>query len=228
MTICTAALRRSSEVMGVRLKFTLCCVTAFVIAMTGACGEETSDAGYRDFGNNRSGPGSAAAEARRREEAAKKAKAEADAKATKDFKLPALTEISFIPDPTRRDPFMPFFEVLVKQEKPFIEVQRDVKLKDYDISELRLIGIITNIGDDRAMVTTPDKTGYVLKRGDYVGRADYIKQGNSGDVIQVNWRVARIHGSGKEEERGIYLVRDDPTTSRGVDVTRFIPLHPPD
>lgn len=192
------------------------------------CDEEKPDAGYRDFGNNASGPGNAAAEARRREEEAKKAKATAGAEAGKDISLPSLTEVSFMADPRRRDPFAPFLEVLIKQERTVLEIQRDVKLKDYDVSELKLIGIITNIGDDRAMVTTPDKTGFVLKRGDYVGRADYIKQGNEGEVLQVNWRVARIHGSGKEEERGIYLVRDDPTTSRGVDVTRFIPLHPPD
>ena len=195
-----------------------------------ACGEEESSSPkYRDFGADRSGPGGAAAEAKKRAEKEKKAKAaEADAEAAALIELPELNEISFIPDARRRDPFAPFLEVLLKQDKTVVEIQRDVKLKDYDISELKLIGIITNIGDDRAMVTTPDKTGYVLKRGDYVGRTDFIKQGSDGEVIQVNWRVARIHGSGKEEERGIYLVRDDQTTSRGVDVTRFIPLHPPD
>ena len=199
-------------------------LTALIVL---SCGEEESSSPkYRDFGADKGGPGGAAAEAKKRAEEAKKAKAEEDAKKALLIELPELNEISFIPDSRRRDPFAPFFEVLLKQEKTVVEIQRDVKLKDYDISELKLIGIITNIGDDRAMVTTPDKTGYVLKRGDYVGRTDFIKQGSDGEVIQVNWRVARIHGSGKEEERGIYLVRDDQTTSRGVDVTRFIPLHP--
>ncbi len=140
--------------------------------------------------------------------------------------LPQLTETSFIDGPTRRDPFLPFIEVVKKKERIIETVQRKVKLKDYDISDLKLIGIITNIGDPRAMVTTPDNTGYVIKRGDFIGRADYVTQGSQDEVIQVNWRVARIHGTGKEEERGVYLTRDDPTTSRGVDVTRFIPLHP--
>ena len=195
--------------------------------MIGGCGEEDASPRYRDFGAGKGGPGGAAAEAKKRAEKEKMAKAEEDAENANRIELPELNEISFIPDARRRDPFAPFFEVLLKQDKVAVEIQRDVKLKDYDISELKLIGIITNIGDDRAMVTTPDKTGYVLKRGDYVGRTDFIKQGSDGEVIQVNWRVARIHGSGKEEERGIYLVRDDQTTSRGVDVTRFIPLHPP-
>jgi Tfp pilus assembly protein PilP len=194
-----------------------------------SCGEDEPKAAFKDFGSEKSGPGNAASEARKRAEkkrnpglAAEENPSDTDNK----IDLPSLTESSFIADARRRDPFAPFLEVLVKEDKTAVEVQREVKLKEYDIAELKLIGIITNIGDDRAMVTTPDKTGYVLKRGDYVGRADFIKQGNDGDTIQVNWRVARINGSGKEEERGIYLVRDDPTTSRSADVTRFIPLHP--
>lgn len=195
-----------------------------------ACGDDgSSSPKYRDFGSEKRGPGSAAAEAKKRAAEAKKAQAENDRdKKGGGIELPELTEVSFIADPRRRDPFSPFWELLLKNDKPVMEVERNVKLKDYDITELKLIGIITNIGDDRAMVTTPDKTGYVLKRGDYVGRTDFVKQGNDGAVIQVNWKVARIHGSGKEEERGIYLTRDDPTTARGVDVTRFIPLHPPE
>lgn len=152
--------------------------------------------------------------------------AKGDEASSNALALPPLTETSFIDGPTRRDPFAPFVEVLKKQERIVEHVQRKVKLEEYDISALRLIGIITNIGDPRAMVTTPDNKGYVIKRGDFIGRADYVTQSGGDDVIQVNWRVARIHGTGKEEERGVYLVRDDPTTSRGVDVTRFIPLHP--
>ncbi len=196
-----------------------------------SCGEAEPKADFKDFKPVQGGPGNAASEAKKRAEKKRNpglaAEENQNDKAAK-IELPNLTESSFIADSKRRDPFAPFLEVLVKQNKTAVEVQREVKLKDYDISELKLIGIITNIGDDRAMVTTPDRTGYVLKRGDYVGRADFIKQGNDGDTLQVNWRVARINGSGKEEERGIYLVRDDPTTSRGIDITRFVPLHPPE
>lgn len=146
--------------------------------------------------------------------------------ATAGLKLPQLTETDFIKGSKRRDPFEPFKELFVQKRETTRMVQREVKLKEFDISSLRLIGIITNIGDPRAMVVVPDGTGYVLKRGDYVGRADFIQQGAGGETIQVNWRVARIHGSGKEEERGVYFVRDDPTTTKGVDITRFLPLHP--
>ena len=88
-----------------------------------------------------------------------------------------------------------------------------------------MIAIITNVGDPRAMVVPPDGVGFILRRGDYVGKPDYVDPGSGGEKIQINWKVHRIHGSGKEEERGIHLVRDDPLTPTPNDVTRFLPLH---
>lgn len=141
--------------------------------------------------------------------------------------LPKLSETDFIEGAKHRDPFRPHVEAIVHQEEVKQTVQREIKLKEYDVTELRLIAIITNIGDPRAMVVTPANEGIVLRRGDYVGKADFVDPGGGAERIQVNWRVARIHGSGKEEERGIYLVRDDPLTLTPEDVTRFMPLHPP-
>lgn len=142
-----------------------------------------------------------------------------------DLVLPKLSETDFIEGSKHRDPFRPFMEVIVHQDSGEQKVQREIKLKEYDVADLKLIAIVTNIGDERAMVVTPSNEGFVLRRGDYVGKPEYVDTG-SGDKIQVNWRVARIHGSGKDEERGIYLVRDDPLTETPEDVTRFFPLHP--
>lgn len=139
--------------------------------------------------------------------------------------LPKLSETDFIEGTKHRDPFRPYFEVIVRQEDVGDKVQREVKLKEYDVADLKLIAVVTNIGDERAMVVTPVGEGIVLRRGDYVGKPEYVDTG-AGEKIQVNWRVARIHGSGKDEERGIYLVRDDPLTETPEDVTRFVPLHP--
>ncbi len=136
-----------------------------------------------------------------------------------------LSETDFIEGVKHRDPFRPFTEVIARQEDVTQKVQREVKLKEYDVADLKLIAIVTNIGDERAMVVTPTNEGIVLRRGDYVGKPEYVETG-AGEKIQVNWRVARIHGSGKDEERGVYLVRDDPLTETPEDVTRFVPLHP--
>ena len=205
------------------------CVSVLLFALPltlCGCGDDEEE--FRDFNTKTVRPGQSSVEAKARLERGKssglveKSKEEGgDGK----FGLPQLKETDFIKGNKRRDPFEPFVEMLVKQEDTKKLIQREVKLKEYNVTELTLIGIITKIGDPRAMVKVPDGTGFVLKRGDFVGRADFVQQGNRGEPIQVNWRVARIHGSGKEEERGIYLVRDDPTTSKGVDITRFLPLH---
>ena len=201
------------------------CVATMLVIVISSCSDASDDQAYRDFGGQSGGSGNADKAAKAGENEGGDSTTPSDKK--KKFSLPEITESMFIVGPRHRDPFSPFLEILIKQEAlAEVPIQREVKLKDYDISELKLIGIITNIGDPRAMVTTPDKTGFVLRRGDFVGRADFIKQGTSGAPIQVNWRVARIHGAGKEEERGFYLIREDPIGAKGVDVTRFIPLHP--
>jgi Tfp pilus assembly protein PilP len=178
-----------------------------------ACGDDEE---YRrsDFGHVRPGQSSIEARKRIKQQGAGLVEKGAD-KAKGDFELPKLSETDFIEGPKHRDPFRAHVEVVARQEAVERIVQREIKLSEYDVSDLKLIGIITNIGDPRAMVTTPNGEGIVLRRGDYVGRADFIDQGSSGEKLQVNWRVARIHGSGKEEERGIYLIRDDPRTSPG-------------
>ncbi len=197
--------------------------------LCGACGGEEEESAPRFRGRpGRVRPGMSSIDAKKRV-AGQKGTGLVEGggeTAKKKIELPQLAETDFIQSDKRRDPFFPYVEVIGVQQNITRSIQRDIKLEEYDISDLKLIAIITNIGDPRAMVVTPEGTGFVIRRGDYVGRADYIEQGSGGDKIQVNWRVARIHGSGKEEERGVYFIRDDPTTSRGVDMTRFIPLHP--
>jgi Tfp pilus assembly protein PilP len=193
-----------------------------------ACSEEESAPKFRAPSNS-ARPGMSSIDARARQEIKQKGaglvESGSDVASKTELVLPKLSETDFIESVKHRDPFRPFIEVIVHQESGEQKVQREIKLKDYDISELKLIAIVTNIGDERAMVVTPANEGIVLRRGDYVGKPEYVDTG-SGDKIQVNWRVARIHGSGKDEERGIYLVRDDPLTETPEDVTRFFPLHP--
>jgi Tfp pilus assembly protein PilP len=199
-----------------------------ISALAIACGDDTESAPrYRAPARDRVRPGMSSIDARERikQQGAGLVEKGPDGTAKSELALPKLSETDFIEGTKHRDPFRPFFEVIVRQKEVDQKVQREVKLKDYDIAELKLIAIVTNIGDERAMVVTPTQEGIVLRRGDYVGKPEYVETG-SGEKIQVNWRVARIHGSGKDEERGIYLVRDDPLTETPEDVTRFLPLHP--
>jgi Tfp pilus assembly protein PilP len=153
---------------------------------------------------------------------------ENEEKANASIRAPKIAETDFIESIKRRDPFRPFIEVIVPKPEVRENVEREIKLEEYDIEQLRLIAIITNVGDPRAMVVPPNNEGFILRRGDYVGKPDFIDPGNGADRIQINWKVARIHGSGKKEERGVYLVRDDPLTPTPDDVKRFMPLYPQD
>ena len=149
-------------------------------------------------------------------------------KASVAIRPPKIAETDFIESVKRRDPFRPFAEVIVPKPEVRETVTREIKLEEYDIEQLRLIAIITNVGDPRAMVVPPNNEGFILRRGDYVGKPDFIDPGNNAERIQINWKVHRIHGAGAKEERGVYLVRDDPLTPTPDDVTRFMPLYPQD
>ncbi len=199
----------------------------FVAVTVFSSGCEDDEGKYRKPGSGRARPGMSSIEAKKKikEKGAGLVEAPISEGKLGSMVLPKLSETDFIEGAKHRDPFRAYIDVVVDQEEIKKIVQREIKLKEYDVAELKLIAIITNISDPRAMVVTPAKEGIVLRRGDYIGKADFVDPGAGGDKIQVNWRVARIHGTGKEEERGIYLVRDDPLTKTPEDITRFMPLH---
>ncbi len=203
----------------------LAAVFVAVTVFLSGCGDDEET--YRRPGSQRARPGMSSIEAKKKLKETGAGLVEAPISEGKlgSMVLPKLSETDFIEGAKHRDPFRAYVNVVVNQEEVKKTVQREIKLKEYDVAELKLIAIITNIGDPRAMVVTPAKEGIVLRHGDYVGKADFVDPGAGGDKIQVNWRVARIHGTGKEEERGIYLVRDDPLTKTPEDITRFMPLH---
>lgn len=190
------------------------------------CEEEQPQQRFRKGSGKKIGQPSIEAKKALEQHGAGKVLEEDAEKANATIRSPKITETDFIESIKRRDPFRPYIEVIVPKPEIRETVQRDIKLEEYDIEQLRLIAIITNVGDPRAMVIPPNGEGFILRRGDYVGKADYIDPGSGAERIQINWKVHRIHGSGKKEERGVYLVRDDPLTPTPDDVTRFMPLHP--
>ncbi len=227
----SGALRLScdSKVSGNRISYLSLVFVTVGLLLFSACSEE-KEKGYRDFNNKTVRPGMASPDAKERlKHGQGSGLVEKGSKPGEDdgrLKLPEISEISFVEDLKCRDPFAPFLEMFEETKMMSTEIQRDIKLGDYNIAELRLIGIITNIGNPRAMVVVPDGTGFVIKGGDFIGRTEFIKH-SSGEMIPVNWKVARIHGSGKEEERGIYFKRDSTglVDRKKIEVTRFLPLH---
>ena len=76
----------------------------------------------------------------------------------------------------KKDPFKPF--VIVKAEpKKTLEGTRNTQrnslpIHSFDISQFKLIGIITGGRENQAMVTDPSGKGYVLKVGMLIGKND--------------------------------------------------------
>ncbi len=121
-------------------------------------------------------------------------------------------------DTGNRDPFRGFANIFKVQNVS--APQRRVLLPMTSIDEMRLIAIISGVAQPRAMLQDPTTVGHVVKRGDYIGRAEVIQTGGSDSMpVTLNWRVDRIRAG------EVVLTRDDPTAPDRPPLTRVIALH---
>ena len=132
-----------------------------------------------------------------------------------------IQEAEFTENERSRDPFRSFANSFAVDSKTKVHSQREVILSQYALDELKLIGIVTRAEPAKAMLVDPTGKGFVVQRGQFVGRADAVQAaGASGTVYEVNWRVDRIRPS------DVVLVREDPTNPDVPSATRVIPLRP--
>lgn len=120
-----------------------------------------------------------------------------------------------------RDPFRSFATKFVEESKAHVHSQREVILGQYALDELKLIGIVTRAEPAKAMLVDPTGKGFVIQRGQFVGRPDVVQgAGQSGTTYEINWRVDRIRPG------DVVLVREDPANPDVPSATRVIPLRP--
>jgi len=120
-----------------------------------------------------------------------------------------------------RDPFRSFATKFVEESKAHVHSQREVILGQYALDELKLIGIVTRAEPAKAMLVDPTGKGFVIQRGQFVGRPDVVQgAGQSGTTYEINWRVDRIRSG------DVVLVREDPANPDVPSATRVIPLRP--
>jgi type IV pilus assembly protein PilP len=132
-------------------------------------------------------------------------------------------ETEFTESERSRDPFRSFARTFAQDTKAKVHSQRQVILSQYSLDELRLIGIVTRAEPARAMLVDPTGKGFVIQRGQFVGRADVVQTaGAAGTVYEINWRVDRIRPG------DVVLVREDPANPDVPSATRVIPLRPED
>lgn len=78
----------------------------------------------------------------------------------------------------KKDPFKPFVVVKVEsknvkeKELPGKALRNSLPIHSFDVSQFKLIGIITGGRENQAMVTDPGGKGYVLKTGMLIGKND--------------------------------------------------------
>lgn len=132
-----------------------------------------------------------------------------------------IVESEFTESERSRDPFRSFVDSFREETKGAAKSQREVVLSKFGIDELRLIGIVTRAEPAKAMLVDPAGTGFVVQRGQFVGKADVVQAaGRTGASYEINWRVDRIR------DGDIVLVREDPQNPDVPSATRVIPLRP--
>jgi type IV pilus assembly protein PilP len=134
---------------------------------------------------------------------------------------PEYAESDFVENDRNRDPFRTFSNLFITGQKRTFDAQRKVLLSQYSLDELKLVAIVQGADYPRAMVIDPRGRGQVLKRGDFVGRAETVHTGGTnGTDYQVNWRVDRVR------DGDVVFIRLDPAQPNIAPATRVVPLHP--
>ncbi len=132
-----------------------------------------------------------------------------------------IQETEFTESERSRDPFRSFANSFAADAKTSVKPQVHVILDQYALDELKLIGIVTRAEPAKAMLVDPTGKGFVVQRGQFVGRPETVQAaGASGSVYEVNWRVDRIRPG------DVVLVREDPSNPDVPTATRVIPLRP--
>ncbi|HEX6272054.1 MAG TPA: pilus assembly protein PilP [Polyangiaceae bacterium] len=130
-------------------------------------------------------------------------------------------EAEFTETERSRDPFRPYAKKFAEEAQRSVRSQRQVVLAEFSVDDLKLIGIVTRLEPARAMLVDPSGKGHVVRRGDFVGRADVVQlAGASGATYELNWRLDRIR------DGDVVLVREDPNNPDVPAATKVIPLRP--
>ncbi len=149
--------------------------------------------------------------------------ASASASAASSVTTPAFREEDFVETEQSRDPFRSFASLFAEEAKAAATPQREVLIDRYAIDDLKLVGIVTGGAEPRAMLVDPTGTGWIVRRGDYVGKAEMVKgTGPRAAEYELNWRIERVR------DGDVVLVREDPAHSDVPPATRILPLRTDD
>lgn len=131
------------------------------------------------------------------------------------------TENDFVESDSNRDPFRSYMANPTDKTIKPTPNQRNVLLPEYAVDELKLIGIVQAGNGNSAMLLPPTGKGQIVRKGDYIGRAEIVHVGGAnGPEYPLNWRIDKIR------DGDVVLIREDPNNTAIPPATRVILLHP--
>lgn len=132
-----------------------------------------------------------------------------------------LQEAEFSESERSRDPFRAYVASFVDEARTQTRSQREVVMEEFSIDDMRLIGIVSGGVEPRAMLVDPRGMGHIVKRGQFIGRAEVVQgEGKVSRSYEINWRVDRVR------DGDVVLVREDPKNPEIPSSTRVLVLHP--
>ena len=131
----------------------------------------------------------------------------------------AFKDDDFVESERHRDPFRSFaLGRKGPKETEIGENQRQVIMPETAVEDMKLIAVISGLTRPKAMLTDSHNVGYVVQRGDYVGRPKVFQ--TTGSVsMTLNWRVERIR------DNEVVLTRQDPSEQGRPPLSRIISMH---
>jgi Tfp pilus assembly protein PilP len=130
----------------------------------------------------------------------------------------ALKDDDFAESERHRDPFRSFSFASHKNNNDVApDSQRLVIMPDTPVEEMKLIAVISGLDRPKAMLIDPRKVGYVVQRGDYIGKPK-VFQSTGSVAMTLNWRVDRIR------ENEVVLTRQDPSDLGRPPLSRIISM----
>jgi type IV pilus assembly protein PilP len=126
----------------------------------------------------------------------------------------------FVESERHRDPFRSFAlgSRAKGGESGVAENQRMVIMPETAVEDMKLIAVISGMTRPKAMLTDSKNVGYVVQRGDYVGRPK-VFQSTGSVAMTLNWRVERIR------DNEVVLTRQDPAEQGRPPLSRIISMH---
>lgn len=129
----------------------------------------------------------------------------------------ALKDDDFVESERHRDPFRSFAFASRKNSDVAPDTQRMVIMPETAVEDMKLIAVIAGLERPKAMLIDQRRVGYVVQRGDYIGKPK-VFQSTGSVAMTLNWRIESIR------DNEVVLTRQDPGDLGRPPISRIISM----